>query len=98
MNRIGVLASWRFKSQTFRPSALGLFFRVSSVAMARGRQMRVPARRGAEHQLEPAAVAGRDGALQVSLSERDRFAAHRAHGELSGHEVPPARLTYLKGV
>src|SRR5262249_27838039 len=58
---------------------LRVLFGVAGVAMARRRQVRVPAARGAEDELDAAGVARRNRALEVALAERDRLAAHRAN-------------------
>ena len=63
---------------------------VEGVAVPRARQVCVPAGDGAEHELDPAAVAGRDRAPIEHGARRDRTAAHRAHTRLRiGHAASP---------
>src|SRR6185369_47249 len=63
-------------------------------AMARGRQVGVPAGNAAEIELHAAGVAGRHRASPVLRAHGDRLATHRADSEAGGHaEIVAARAT-----
>ena len=53
--------------------------------MTRGGEVGVPTGDAAEDELDPAAVAGGDGAAPHLLAYEKLFAANRADGEVLGH-------------
>src|SRR4051794_27472105 len=71
----------RWLRQLLRRLSLRRLFDGGGVAVARGGKVRIPARHGAEHQLDPPRVAGRHRAAPVLRAKLNRLTTHRADRE-----------------